>query len=184
MLILASRSPRRRELLTMAGIEHLPLPADIEEIVPEGTPTDKISEMLAYQKALKIFGDHPDDIILGSDTVVEINGIVLGKPETPEEAFRMLKLLSGKTHTVHTGVALLSRNRTEIFTSSTIVEFAKHDDETLRRYVETGDPMDKAGAYGIQGIGAFLVKKIDGDFYTVMGLPVGEIMRRLKNFCQ
>lgn len=184
MLILASRSPRRRELLTMAGLDHICIPADIEESVPADTPLPKIPELLAYQKAAAVAADHPSDIVLGSDTIVTIDGLVLGKPKDPDDAFRMLKLLSGRTHTVHTGVAIVSGGRTETFTSSTQVEFYEHDDDSLRRYIASGDPMDKAGAYGIQGAGAFLVRKIDGDYYAVMGLPIAEIVRRFRGFCQ
>ena len=182
MLILASQSPRRRQLLAMAGLEFKCIPAYIDETVPEGTPASEIPRLLALQKAQAILESHPNDVVLGSDTVVEIDGEVLGKPQDEEEAFRMLRRLSGAVHTVHTGVAILSSDKAESFTSSTKVRFYDHTDEDLWAYVRTGDPMDKAGAYGIQGAGAFLVQSIEGDFYTVMGLPVAEVLRRLKKF--
>ncbi|MBQ6036099.1 MAG: septum formation inhibitor Maf [Lachnospiraceae bacterium] len=182
MLILASQSPRRRQLLQMAGLDFICIPADIEEVVPEGTPADEIPRLLALLKASAVLETHPDAVVIGSDTVVAIDGEVLGKPKDEEDALKMLKHLSGRTHVVHTGVAILSKDRRESFTSSTKVLFYDHTDEELRAYIATGDPMDKAGSYGIQGAGAFLVKSIEGDFYTVMGLPVAEVLRRLKAF--
>ena len=182
MLILASQSPRRRQLLQMVGLDFECIPADIEEVVPEGTPAKEIPRLLALQKASAVLKDHPDAVVIGSDTVVAIDGAVLGKPKDEADALRMLKQLSGRTHTVHTGVAILSKDKQVSFTSSTKVTFYDHTEEELLAYIRTGDPMDKAGAYGIQGVGAFLTECIEGDFYTVMGLPVAEVLRQLKQF--
>ena len=182
MLILASQSPRRRQLLAMAGLDFKCIPAYVDETVPEGTPAKEIPRLLALKKAQAVLDAHPNDIVLGSDTVVEIDGEILGKPHDEEDAFRMLRKLSGAVHTVRTGVAILSSDKAESFTSSTRVAFYDHSDEDLWAYIRTQDPMDKAGSYGIQGAGAFLVKGIEGDFYTVMGLPVAEVLRHLKSF--
>ena len=182
MLILASQSPRRSELLRMVGLNFECIPADIEEVVPDGTPANDIPRRLALQKAYAVLKEHPEAVIIGADTIVEVNGVVLGKPKDEEDAFRMLRLLSGRVHTVHTGVAILSADSADSFTSSTKVLFYEHSDKELWDYIRTGDPMDKAGSYGIQGAGAFLVESIEGDFYTVMGLPVAEVLRRLKGF--
>ena len=181
MIILASASPRRRELLTMAGITYQCIPADIKEIVPEGTPVEKISEVLSVQKAEAVYVTHPEDIVIGSDTIVVIDGTVLGKPKNEADAFAMLKLLSGRVHTVYTGVTILSKNGRSSFTSHTEVEFYPLTDEEIRAYIRTGEPMDKAGSYGIQGYGCVLVKRINGDYFTVMGLPVAETVRLLRN---
>lgn len=179
MLILASSSPRRKEILQMAGLDYICIPSDAEEIIPDGFPVDRISEYLSGLKAESVFRSHPEDTVIGADTVVIIDGTVLGKPKSKEDAFSMLKKLSGRVHTVTTGVTIFSGHQRESFTSSTEVEFYKLTDQEIRSYIETGEPMDKAGAYGIQGYGSVLVKKITGDYFTVMGLPIGETVRSL-----
>jgi len=181
MLILASASPRRRELMDMMGFQYQAIPADIEEKIPEGTPSAAIPGILAGQKARAVLSLHPEDVVIGSDTIVEVDGKVLGKPRSEEEAFEMLSMLSGRTHRVHTGVAILADGYTDCFTSSAEVTFYDLSEEEIRAYIATGVPMDKAGAYGIQGIGAVLVRCIKGDFYTIMGFPIAEVTRRLKH---
>lgn len=180
MIILASNSPRRRELLTMAGIEYTCIPSDAEEIIPEGLPVQKVPEHLSRLKAEAVFASHPEDTVIGSDTIVFIDGMILGKPADKDGAFEMLRRLSGRTHTVYTGVTIMSPRGTDSFTSATDVEFFPLTDDEIRDYIATGEPMDKAGAYGIQGYGCVLVKKIDGDYFTVMGLPIAETVRRLR----
>lgn len=180
MIILASSSPRRKELLSMVGINYVCIPSQAEEIIPEGLPNESVSEYLSGVKAAEVFKAHPDDTVIGSDTTVMIDGEILGKPADREEAFLMLRKLSGKLHTVYTGVTILSPQCSESFTSKTEVEFFELSDEEILNYIDTGEPMDKAGAYGIQGKGAVLVKRIHGDYFTVMGLPVAETVRRLK----
>ncbi len=182
MLILASKSPRRQELLTLAGLEHICIPSDVEEIVPEGTLPEDLPALLALQKAEAVFSAHPSDTVLGSDTIVVSDGQILGKPKNEEDAFSMLRALSGKAHTVYTGAAILAHDRREVFTSATEVVFYPLSDEEIRAYIATGEPMDKAGAYGIQGKGSLFVKEIRGDYYTVVGLPLAEVARRLKAF--
>ena len=180
MLILASKSPRRRELLTMAGLAYECIPSQVEEHVPAGTPAGQIPVILSAQKAEDVFASHPDALVIGADTVVAVDDLVLGKPKDAAEAAAMLRTLSGKTHTVYTGVTLRDKNGTESFCSGSKVTFYELTEQEIAWYVETGEPMDKAGAYGIQGHGCILVKHIEGDFFTIVGLPVAETVRRVQ----
>lgn len=201
-LILASKSPRRQELLQLCEIPFSVITADVDEgrileavlaEIPE-IPLEKsageIVKALAHEKAKTILKSIPkiqsdDPVIIGSDTIVVIGEQILGKPESEEEALSMLKLLAGHTHRVYTGVSILSRDAEDTFFTCTKVRFYPWDEEMetlVKSYIEEGTPMDKAGAYGIQDKGALLVESIDGDFYTVMGLPVAELHRRLKRF--
>ena len=181
-IILASGSPRRKELLKMAGLKFSVIPSDIPEYVPDSVPPEKRSGFLAELKASAMSVFHPQDIIIGADTVVLCEGRILGKPKTAEEAREMLSFLSGKVHSVLTGVSIIYSDDedADTFISETKVEFYPLSEEEIDAYVATGEPMDKAGAYGIQGKGCRLVKRIEGDYFTVVGLPVAEVMRRLK----
>ena len=179
-IILASSSPRRKQLMKMAGLKFAVVPADIPEIIPEGLAPEKESEYLAAVKAGYILEQNKKDIVVGADTTVLCEGRVLGKPKDKAEAKEMLRFLSGKVHEVYTGVAILTEEETDSFTSVTKVEFYDLTDEEIDWYVSTGEPMDKAGAYGIQGFGCRLVKRIEGDYFTVMGLPVAEVVRRIE----
>lgn len=181
-LILASQSPRRRELLSSIGYEYEVCPADVDESVPEGTDSLCVPEMLSRKKALAVLKDNPDAVVIGSDTVVICEGRILGKPESEEEAAMMLRLLSGKKHKVATGLCVCSNEKTRSLVSVTDVCFFELSEALIDSYIKTGEPMDKAGAYGIQGIGSALVKKIDGDYFTVMGLPVAATARLLSQF--
>lgn len=178
-IILASASPRRKQLLKMAGIHFSVVPADIPEIVPEDMPQEKESQYLAAIKAGYVLSENENSIVIGADTTVLCEGRVLGKPKDKEEAKEMLRFLSGKTHEVYTGVAIVSKDVNDCFTSVTKVEFYELSDEEIDWYISTREPMDKAGAYGIQGFGCRLVKRIEGDYFTVMGLPVAEVARHL-----
>lgn len=187
MLILASASPRRRELMEKLHIPFQVVVSDAEEERPEGIRPEEVPVYLASQKAeavaARLAGTRSQsDVIIGSDTIVLLEGRILGKPHSREEAFDMLKSLSGRMHSVLTGVCLLSGDRRESFTSRTEVRFYPLSDEEIHAYIASGEPMDKAGAYGIQGDGALFVKEIRGDYYTVVGLPVAELARRLRNF--
>ena len=179
-IILASGSPRRKQLLKMAGIRFRVVPADIPEIIPDGMAPEKESEYLAGIKAGYILSENQDALVIGADTTVLCEGQVLGKPKDKEDAKEMLRFLSGKTHEVYTGVAIVTDEESDCFTSVTKVEFYELSDEEIDWYVSTGEPMDKAGAYGIQGFGCRLVKRIEGDYFTVMGLPVAEVARRVR----
>lgn len=179
MYVLASGSPRRRELLQLVVPEYKCVVSGCEESVPEGTPWNEVPRILAEQKALSVAKICPDDIVIGSDTIVVLNGKIFGKPHSEDEAFSMLKALSGKKHLVLTGVAVAEKGKIRSFIQKTEVEFYELSDETINKYIATGEPMDKAGAYGIQGKGSVLVKGINGDYFNVMGLPVAETARFL-----
>jgi len=181
-IILASKSPRRREILSMAGLEFSVIPSDCDEGINESSPGELVSKLSAL-KANDIASRIKEDCyIIGSDTIVYFDGVVMGKPKNKEEAFRMLKILNGQTHSVYTGVTVIDRvsGQTETFFEKTDVTFWNVSDPEIIQYVNSGDPMDKAGGYGIQGIGTFLVQKINGDYFTVVGLPISHLLRVLK----
>jgi len=182
MLILASRSPRRREILHMLGYDFSVIASGAEESADFSHGIDDAVMNIALTKAAEIARSHPEDIVLGADTVVALDGRVLGKPADADDAADMLRLLSGKTHTVYTGVAILGSGHQCVFCEKTQVTFYPLDDKEIAAYVATGEPMDKAGSYGIQGLGAVLVRRIEGDFFTVMGLPAARVCRALKAF--
>jgi septum formation protein len=176
LLILASSSPRRRQLLEMLGIPVRVVPPNIPEVRRHSeTPVDYV-ERLAREKALSVSGG----MVLGADTTVVIRDEVLEKPVDRADALRMLRKLMGRTHQVVTSVALVSGEAVHQATDVTNVLFRRMDDAFLQAYVATGEPMDKAGAYGIQGYGAALVERIEGDFFSVMGLPVRLVLRLLE----
>lgn len=181
-IILASASPRRQELLKYITPDFDVMPADVDETLPDSVPADESAEFLAVKKALHVAASATDSIVIGSDTVVIVDGEILGKPADEADAERMLKKLSGKIHKVVTGVCLACGKRTFSFSQATDVKFYTLTDEEIRDYIATGDPMDKAGAYGIQSEGCVLIEKIDGDFFAVMGLPVARLKRVLKIF--
>ena len=177
-MILASQSPRRRELLSLITEDFRIIPAKGEEILPDKISPENAVLTLSEQKADEIFVEHKDELIIAADTIVAIDGKILGKPRDENDAFSMLKTLSGRVHEVFTGVCVVFPNgRKERFFEETKVEFYPLSAEQIEAYIKTGEPMDKAGAYGIQGKGALLVKRIDGDYYNVMGLPVAKLSR-------
>ncbi|HSQ32885.1 MAG TPA: Maf family protein [Gemmatimonadaceae bacterium] len=174
-VILASASPRRRDLLELIGIEHEVRPADIDErYLPHESPSAH-AERLAREKASAI--DEDGAVTIGSDTIVVIDGSVLGKPRDRAHAREMLKRLSGRSHVVMTGVAVRWQGRVASGLEEVSVTFRALDDDEIERYIDTGEPMDKAGAYGIQGFGATLVDRIDGDYFAVMGLALNRLVR-------
>ncbi len=183
-VILASASPRRKELLGYVVPHFDIIPADVDETLPKGISADNSAEFLAVKKAEHVSALHPESIVIGSDTVVIVDGEILGKPADEEDAYRMLKMLSGKVHRVVTGVCISNGEKKRSFSESTKVEFYPLSDEEIRAYIATGDPMDKAGAYGIQGEGCILIKGIEGDFFTVMGLPAARLKRELASFAE
>ena len=180
MIILASKSPRRKQLLSMMGLEFTVETADIDETMDKSqTPEHEVAAVSA-RKAAKIAAEHPQDIVVSADTIVVIDGKILGKPKDAADAARMLRLLSGRTHTVYTGLSV-SRGgtcRTEVV--ATGVTFRALSDAEIAAYIQTGEPMDKAGAYGIQGYGSMFVSHLDGDYFCVMGLPVCTLARMLR----
>jgi septum formation protein len=179
--VLASASPRRKQILENAGFEVEIRVSEADETLPEGISPEKAVEYLASVKAHAVKREK-DELVIAADTVVALDGKILGKPRDEKEAFEMLSLLSGKKHTVYTGVCLLYNEKEEIFSDSTGVEFYPLTDGEILKYIETGEPMDKAGAYGIQGKGCVFVKGIKGDYFNVMGLPVSKLNQKLKNF--
>jgi septum formation protein len=174
-VILASASPRRRELLTLAGIEHVVQPANLDEAYLAGETPRQHAERLAREKAERI--DEPGAVTIGSDTIVVVDGDVLGKPRDRAHAVEMLRRLSGRSHVVMTGVAVRYNGRTASGLEEVGVTFRHLSDADIERYVDTGEPMDKAGAYGIQGFGATIVERVDGDYFAVMGLALNRLVR-------
>ena len=182
MLILASNSPRRAKLLKDAGLDFIIESSDLEEIVDEKLkPQDMVIE-LAKMKAVHVAALHPNDVVIGADTIVVYGNEVLGKPKDEDDAYRMLKMLSGERHTVYTGVALAKGETIHAFISATEVWLKSISDIEIRNYIKTGEPMDKAGSYGIQGDGGSLVDHYKGDFFTIVGLPLKDLLEALKDF--
>ena len=181
-VILASQSPRRKELLSLLNINFEAIPADINETIDPNNDLVKEIEKLSYQKANHIYKDHQDALIIGADTIVKINNQILGKPKNFEQAKQMLQLLSNNTHEVVTGVTIINDKTIETFSKTAKVTFYTLTEKEIEEYIKTNEPMDKAGAYAIQGLGAKFVKSIDGDFYTIMGLPIAELYHRLQKF--
>ena len=181
-VILASQSPRRRELLSRIISDFDVVPADInEEVKGYFTPMDYVLTMAA-QKATHIAKQFPNDLVIGSDTIVTIDNEILGKPASRDDAFRMLRQLSGRTHKVYTSVVLMKDDQESSATVPATVEFYDLTDEEINRYLDTKEYADKAGAYGIQEQGALLVKSIQGDYYAIMGLPIATLYRMLPSF--
>ena len=182
-IILASQSPRRRELLERMGITDFEvIPARGEEVIRPGISPDRLVEELSRNKCAEVAAGRPEDLVIAADTVVAVDGRVLGKPRDEEDAARMLTALSGRLHTVYTGVTVALRGETATEHEVTSVRFRPLTQADIIRYIATGEPMDKAGAYGVQGCGCVLVESISGDYYNVMGLPVCRLAKMLARF--
>lgn len=181
-LILASQSPRRAELIGRLGLAFETIPADIDESYREGETPDAHAERLACEKALTVSRTRPEALVVGSDTIVVVDGDVLGKPRDRAHAVEMLARLSGREHEVHTGIAVARGDRVESGMERVRVRFRPLAPEALEEYVATGEPMDKAGAYGIQGFGSAIVEGIEGDYFAVMGLPVVRMLGLIERF--
>jgi septum formation protein len=179
-LILASQSPRRAELMRMLNLEFEVMPADIDEKYLRHEAAPAHAQRLAREKAQVIAAQHPQAVVVGSDTVVVIDRTVLGKPKDEAEAVAMLMRLQGRVHRVATGIAVAQGEEVVAETELVRVKFRTFDEDTAREYVKTREPMDKAGAYGIQGYGASLVEWVHGDYFAVMGLPVQRMIRMLE----
>jgi nucleoside triphosphate pyrophosphatase len=175
-VILASQSPRRRELLALVGIPHDVRPANLDENVLPGEEPSAHAERLARAKAEAIAAGERDAVVIGADTIVVLDGDILGKPRDKAEAVAMLRRLSGCTHTVITAVAVAHKGRTVSGVESVEVTFRPLNDMQIEAYIATGEPRDKAGAYGIQGFGAVIVERIHGDYFAVMGLALGRLV--------
>lgn len=187
MLVLASVSPRRQELLRHAGISFTAHPTNIPELPRRGEGPRDCAERLAREKAQAALGQHSGKLVLGADTIVVVEGEILGKPRDADDARRMLRLLSGRTHQVITGVSLGLRTENQKLgtgfedtrSETTLVTMIPLSDEDIRSYIATGEPMDKAGAYAIQGIASRWIPRIEGDYFNVVGLPVALVSRML-----
>lgn len=179
-VILASASPRRQELLKLLYADFTVIPADIDERVSDEIEHERIAEAVAVKKATALH--NPDALIIGCDTVVLLDKKIMGKPKGAEGAYEMLSSLSGRVHQVITGVCLCYNGRSYSFSETTEVEFYPLTDEEISAYIMTGEPCDKAGAYGIQGLGSLFVKRINGDFYNVVGLPVSRLRHEIERF--
>jgi septum formation protein len=203
MIILASKSPRRHELMRLITDDFTVVTMDTDETIPQGMPPYEAVRLLAERKArnVAVGRDRPSaDIalgtptiaprqlvdvstpIIGADTLVYCDGQILEKPLDAADALRMLRLLSGNVHSVFTGVCVLTSEDVHTFAEESLVYFHEHSDDELREYIAAGESMDKAGAYGIQCKGALLVRRIEGDYFNVMGLPVSRLYRVLKNY--
>jgi septum formation protein len=172
-IILASSSPRRKDLLNQIGFDFEIIVSDVDEDIGERDPAELVKK-LAYAKANAVAGGAGDAIIIGADTIVWIDDEILGKPADAEHAFKMLKQLSGRAHRVYTGLAIFNTatNERKVTVDETDVYFRELSDEEINAYIATGEPMDKAGAYGLQGRAAMFVRRIEGDYFTVVGLPL------------
>ena len=180
-LVLASQSPRRSLLMGMIGLQFEIVPADVDETYRKGEDAKAHAERLAREKARVVANGRPDALVVGSDTVVVVDRKVLGKPTNDAEAVDMLMRLQGRTHRVETGIAVATPNGLLLSGVETVrVHFRPFDRVLAEAYVETGEPMDKAGAYGIQGYGSVLVERIEGDYFAVMGLPIGRMLALLE----
>jgi septum formation protein len=177
-VVLASQSPRRRELLTLVGIAHDVRPANIDESYLSGESPREHCERLAREKARVIASQ--GTVTIGSDTIVVVDGDVLGKPKDTDDAVRMLRRLSGRQHVVMTAVAVDRDGRVLSAVETVTVTFRQLGDDEIEKYIATGEPMDKAGAYGIQGYGATIVERVEGDYFAVMGLPLNRLVRLLE----
>jgi len=180
MLVLASASPRRQELLRNAGITFEMQPADIPEDPLPGEAAKDCAERLAREKAFAIACQRPHDVVLGADTVVVVEGQLLGKPCDAADAARMLRMLSGREHQVITGVCLVVGGQPSAASETTLVTMSEITDKEIADYVASGEPMDKAGAYAIQGIASRWIPRIEGDYSNVVGLPVALVCRMLR----
>ena len=184
--ILASASPRRRELLTQVGLTFEVMVSDADENIEESLSPDELVKRLSLIKAaavkeeLSAKGADGDSAVIGADTVVFHKGEILGKPKDEEDAFRMLKSLCGDAHSVYTGVTVLLGDETITFANETKVVFDTISDEEIKRYIASKEPMDKAGAYGIQGLGGAFVTSIEGEYANVVGFPIGEFCHILR----
>ena len=188
-IVLASASPRRQELLRNAGIPFTVQPADIDETPLAGESPRECAERLAREKALAVFQSNPQQCVLGADTIVVVDDIILGKPRDAEDAARMLRLLSGRTHAVITGVCVVGpvasgqwsvASHTQTASETTLVTMCEISADEIRDYIATGEPMDKAGAYAIQGVASRWIPRIEGDYSNVVGLPVALVYRLLR----
>jgi septum formation protein len=185
-LILASSSPRRKELLSGLGLSFVIDSSDVDESFSPGTPPQQVVEMLSLRKASAVAHKYDEGLVIGSDTIVVLNDEILGKPANDEDAYNMLSKLQGRTHHVLSGVAIVDASTGKIKVSSSCTEVTMRtlSDKQIVNYVQSGEPRDKAGAYAIQGLGSTIVERIDGDYFTVVGLPLCLLNQMMAKFGQ
>ena len=182
MFILASASPRRRELLKKIIPEFTIIPSSVDETIPDNIPAMDVAEFLSTKKAMDVSKSHPNDIVIASDTIIVMNDKVFGKPINENDARNMLLLFSNNKHYVVTGVCVMSKQRTISFSSINEVEFYNLSEQEIENYLKNDEYKDKAGSYAIQGNASLFVKQIKGDYNSIVGLPVSQLYRVLKNF--
>lgn len=180
MFILASKSPRRIEILKENNYDFKVFSSSVEEIVNKDVTPDNNAVSIALSKALDVFKEHQNEVVVAADTIVVLDDVILGKPIDEADAFNMLKKLSNRTHQVITAVAIVNKNKQITFYEESLVTFNNLTDEEIDEYIKTKEPMDKAGSYGIQGIGQRLVKSYKGDYYNIMGLPINMFNSKIK----
>ena len=181
-IILASKSPRRKQLMDLLELPYEIIVADIDETINQDKDLRKEIERLSFLKALKVYNDNKDAVVIGADTIVVVNDKVLGKPKDEKMAKEMLSQLQNNKHTVITGVSIISSKMSETFSNVSEVYFNPMSEEVILNYIKTKEPMDKAGAYAIQGIGAKFINRINGDYYSIMGFPISEIYNRIQKY--
>ena len=179
MIILASSSPRRQELMSMIGLNFIIETSGEEEVQPHGLAPAAFVKTLALQKAQPVADKYPSNCVIGADTIVYLEGDILGKPHTPEAAKAYLSRMQGKSHVVFTGVAVLKGGRADVRHCETTVTFAPMTEREIDAYVATGEPLDKAGAYGVQGPGGIFVERVEGNYFNVIGLPLPLLYKML-----
>lgn len=182
MIILASSSPRRKELLLILTNDFKVYPSGVEEIIKPGLTIEEVPGYLARLKALDVAKEFPNNLVLGADTIVSIDNEILGKPKNRQDAYNMLRKLSGKTHIVITGFCLTKEDKTKTYTNVSEVTFLELSDCDINNYLDTGEYIGKAGSYAVQGKSAVFISKIKGDFFAVMGLPLSQLHQALKEF--
>ena len=179
MIILASSSPRRRELMSMIGLNYIIETSGEEEVQPHGLPPAEFVKTLALQKAQPVADKYPNDCVIGADTIVYLEGDILGKPHTPDVAKAYLNRMQGKTHVVFTGLAVVKTGGADVRNCETPVTSAPMTEREIEAYVATGEPLDKAGAYGVQGPGGIFVDRVEGNYFNVIGLPLPMLYKML-----
>lgn len=178
-LILASKSPRRKELLELLGFDFDVVVSEVNEVASNDLSHEELVKALAYQKAKAVFEMHPDKVVLGSDTIVVVDDVILGKPKNQKQAKEMMLKMKNREHYVITGVAVLSDREDVIFSDTSIVHFNDIAEKEIDEYITTSEPYDKAGGYAIQGWAARYISAIEGNFYTIMGLPLDKVFKTI-----
>lgn len=183
-IILASASPRRKEILENVNVKFTVVASDIDEVILENEPPKELVKRLAFEKCMDIARKNKDALVIGADTIVVLNNHILGKPNNEEDAYNMVKLLSGKKHQVITGISLINLRSDKKVIDYVVSEVTFKDlsEETIRDYINTKESLDKAGAYGIQGYGGLLVENINGDYFNIVGLPISRISDLLREY--